>query len=187
MSLTRIIDPAVEPLSIDEARSQARLDGASDQDLDLLEFLRGARDQAEQFTRRALITQTWRLTIDNAFPDTIELWRTPVQSITSITYLDSDSVEQTVDSSLYQSNLTVAPAIIKPTYNGTWPTPYAVLGAVNVTFVAGYGDAPYNVPPMIRMALRALIASCVDYRDATSADWDGFYQRLMPFKVWRLP
>ena len=63
-----ITPPDEEPVSLLEARQHLRLDdGDTTQDSAIAMMITAARLQAEYITRRALITQKWRLTLDQ-FP-----------------------------------------------------------------------------------------------------------------------
>lgn len=111
---------------------------------------------AERLTRRALLTQTWRLVRD-AFPcgsEPIVLPKPPLQSVTSVTYVDGDGVEQSWGGSplLYDvsapSGPTAGYARITPAYGQTYPATRAQAGAVTVTFVAGWAsvdDVPADI------------------------------------------
>lgn len=61
-----IEQPAVEPISLAEAKSHLREDG-DEQDSLIQMFITAARQQAEMITRRALVTQQWKMVIDR-FP-----------------------------------------------------------------------------------------------------------------------
>lgn len=104
---------------------------------------------AERITRRALLTQTWRLVLDG-FPETatgaITIPKPPLQSVTSITYVDEDGVTQTWGGSPlpYEvsapSGPTAGYARIRLAYDQSWPTTRTQADAVIVTFVAGWED-----------------------------------------------
>jgi hypothetical protein len=60
MGARRIVEPTVEPLTLDEARQHVQI-VETWQDLRLTDAIRGARDQVERYCQRALLTQTWEL------------------------------------------------------------------------------------------------------------------------------
>lgn len=66
MPLIQTVAPAEEPVSLVEARAHLRVDHYDDDGLIRL-LISGARERAEQICRRALITQSWKLIIDE-FP-----------------------------------------------------------------------------------------------------------------------
>ena len=84
-----------------------------------------AREQAEHELGRALITQTWRLTVD-AFPCVeLELGKPDVQGITSVVYTDTAGADQTLDSAAYVLDTSVSPGWLLPAYGYTWPSTLA--------------------------------------------------------------
>ena len=120
-----------------------------------------------------LLTQTWKQYLQD-WPAEIVLQRGPVQSITSIEYVDLDGNPQTLNSANYQSELTRRPpqrAVIMPAYQTSWPSARTgIYNAITVTFVAGYGDDWNDVPQDVRTAVMELIAHRYDNR---GLGWDG--------------
>ncbi|MBN9265961.1 MAG: phage gp6-like head-tail connector protein [Hyphomicrobium sp.] len=103
-TVTLVTGPSVEPVTLDELKAWAKIDSA-DEDALLTSLIAAARDAAEQYLRRALITQTVRLTLDldgrgidlpegvydlpvsaiyGGLPTVVELPRPPVSSVTSV-------------------------------------------------------------------------------------------------------
>lgn len=160
--------PVIEPITVPEAKNWARIT-TSEED-DLVEMLiTAARRQAEATElRRALNTQTWDYFLD-AFPceygGRIKVPRPPLQSVTSIKYIDTAGVEQVLDPSLYQVDTKSQPARIYPAYGHTWPSTRCVPNAVTVRFVAGYGNAIEDVPEEIRQALKVMVKTGYDHRE----------------------
>lgn len=58
--------PTAEPIALSDAKKHLRVD-FSDDDALILGLISAARQEAEQITRRALVTQSWRITLDQ-FP-----------------------------------------------------------------------------------------------------------------------
>ncbi len=137
MPTTLIIAPAVEPVTLAEAKLHLRVDH-SDEDALISSLISAARRYAETFTGRQIITATWELTLD-AFPWIIEPPHPLLQSITSIVYVDVDGVSQTLDASIYQVDITSTPGRVKPAFGEVWPGTRSQFNAVTVTYVAGYG------------------------------------------------
>ena len=85
--------PTVEPITLDEAKLQMKVDTADDNAL-ITAKIKTARQLAERETKRAFITQTWQMFLDTA-PAEIEIPRPPLQSVESI--ITISPVESTVD------------------------------------------------------------------------------------------
>ena len=128
----------------------------------LLALITGARQYAEQELRRYLITQT----VDayfHKFPDGC-FYLPPLQTVSSITYVDLDGVTQTLDTDQYLVDDVSIPARIEPIYGATWPSTRDQMSAVKVRFVAGYGTAG-DVPECIKLWMRIRIKTLWDQRD----------------------
>lgn len=161
---TRQAEPSVEPLTVDEVRSHIR-DYDTVDNAQLTGFIESARHYIESFLGRQLITATYKLYLD-AFPSEIELPMPPLQSVTSIQYIDTEGAEQTLAASVYQYDTDSQPGRIKLDYAQSWPsTRGGDYDTVTVTFVAGYGDAATDVPPSILQAMRLLVASYAEMRE----------------------
>jgi uncharacterized phiE125 gp8 family phage protein len=179
VTLTLITAPASEPITLDEAKVHLRVDDTASDTLIGVQ-LQAAREQVEEYTRRALMPQTWELRADRftALPcvtpvlterastrSEIRLGRVPVTSVTSVKYIDADGVEQTLSSSAYAADLTAYPPILAPAYGESWPTARDERGAVRVRFVAGYADAA-SVPAALKAAILLILADLYANREA---------------------
>lgn len=159
MAVEIVTPPAEEPITLAEAKAHCRID-IDDDDALLGSLILDAREWCERYTRRALVTQTWRLHLD-AFPPSVGIHGGPlqlpggkVQSVTSVDYLDGDGDAQTLDAADYQlsSKDPQRPAFIVPAYGTSWPSTREVPDAVSVTYVAGYGAAA-AVPQIFKSAM----------------------------------
>jgi uncharacterized phiE125 gp8 family phage protein len=155
MALIVITPPAAEPVTVDEAKASPSLRVATaTDDADIAVLITAAREIAEAITRRSLITQTLELVLD-AFPSGgINLYCPPIQSVTSIKYIDTDGVEQTLSSALYDLDSDTEPGMVAPAYNESWPATRDQVNAVRVRYVAGYGaaaDVPAAIKTWIKM------------------------------------
>ncbi len=164
MGLTLTSAPAAEPVSLAEAKLHCRVDLGDDDTL-LTALITAARRLAEGQTGRALVTQTWKQTFD-AFPlAAIALERPPLQSVTSVKYLDSAGVQQTLDAGAYTVHTSAQLGLVAPLPGTRWPTTQAHLEAVEVIFVAGYGNAA-TVPQEIKQWMLLQIGHWYAHREA---------------------
>lgn len=126
-----------------------------------------ARTTVESHTSTALLSQTWDMYLDD-LQFRIEIPRPPLQSITSITYTDTDGNSQTVDSSNYDVDTISEPGIVQQARNGTYPTdiasPYDNINVVKIRFVAGYTTAS-DIPEPIKHAMLLLISHLYENRE----------------------
>jgi len=136
-----------------------------------------------------LITATWKLHRD-CFPTgrgEIELERPPVITVSQIDYTDTDGAPQTVASS--QLDAISKPGRLLPAVAATWPaTQSQKVNAVAVTFTAGYGTEPADVPRNIQQAILLLVGHWFHNREAVGAVGDEIalgFQALLWDERWK--
>lgn len=189
MALKLITAATDIPVTLIEAKAHLRVDVADDDTL-ITAMIYAAAEMAEQITGRALMTQTFELTLD-AFPQALQLTRVPVQSITSVKYSDSTGTVITLDSLLYALDNAddCGFAYVVPAYGLIWPDTRDEINAVKVRYVAGYVNAA-AVPPSVKSWIKLMVGAMYENREAF-ADKQPF---AMPFadhlldraKVWAL-
>lgn len=163
ISLSVSSAPSVEPISLTEAKNYLKLDATADNDL-ITGIIQAAREEVEAYTSKRLITQTL-VEYFEFFPHKpwFTLAASPVQSISSIQYYDTDNQSQVMSSGDYVLDGTSTPARIGLNLDATWPSTANRLKAVSVTYVAGYGNAA-AVPLRIKEAMYLMIADWYDNR-----------------------
>lgn len=166
-SVIRSVDPASEPVSVSEFKTHARIDH-SDEDTLITAYLVAARQWSETWLRRSLITQTWVARYDG-FPARIVLPYAPLQSVTSIQYVDASGNTQTASTALYVVDTYRHPGEVYLAYDQTWPTTRDEQNAVTITYVAGYGDDPDDVPEAIRHAIKLIAGHLYEMREPVVA------------------
>lgn len=155
--------PAVEPVTLTEAKAHLRVD--TDADDDLIEALiTAARVWCENVSRRAFVTQTLDLTLDTWPPSTgLYLPRPPIQSVTSITYTDEDGDSDTVSSDDYLLDTASGRLALKAA--SSWPSvTLQRIGGVVVRYVAGYGLAT-AVPQTFKQAILLVVGEWYENRE----------------------
>lgn len=150
----------------------------------LVMLLASARAHAEQLLGRYLVTQTVDAKFD-AFPCAYLSWRElppryaillpPLQSVTSITYVDIDGVSQTLATDQYLVDAASKPARIEPSYGNAWPSTREQANAVTVRFVAGYGAAS-AVPGCIKQWMALRIKTLYDNRQQLTTGGGGMIE-----------
>lgn len=87
--------------------------------------------------------------------------KSPLASVVSIQYLDMSGTWQTMPATDYTVDATCEPARITPVFGKIWPISLPQIGAVAVTFDAGYGPAssvPEGIKSWIKLRLGCLYA-----------------------------
>lgn len=172
--LVLVTAPTQEPISLEDAKTHLRIeDSFTDDDTYISTLITLGRQQVEGAMHRALLTQTWNLFLQNwpgrdynNWPSSltvspeqywkynhIKLPRPPLQSVTSVTYMDSSGVTWTMQNAAFSGsantnnsyNVVTAfePGRIVLPYSGIWPTNILMPGApIQIQFVGGYQDVP---------------------------------------------
>ncbi len=155
------------------------MDFAEDDAL-ITSLIAAARQAAETLTGRQLVTARWKLVLDS-FPGpsrmgvpaglafslpghTILLPKCPVQSVFAIQYLDMAGATQTMPPAEYTVDTACEPARLTPVFGKTWPIHLPQIGAVWVTFDAGYGVAA-SVPEGLKSWIKLRLGSLYAHRE----------------------
>jgi uncharacterized phiE125 gp8 family phage protein len=191
MALRRTTPPAVDPVTLDEAK--AHLIVTHDEDDDLIgRLVMGATRLLELETARQFVEAEWLLSLDG-FEPVIELRVCPVIEITELAYVDAAGVQQTLDPAAYQLDAESCPARLAPAFETEWPDTRAVMNAVQVTFTAGYGDAEELdlVPAEAKQAILLLVGHWYEHRETValgtiSTEIEAAYRSLADGLRWSL-
>ena len=141
MSLRLQTDATVELVTLAEIKQHLRLSTVGTaEDAVLTAYTKTARQQAENITKRSILQQVWKLTLDE-FPSVIRVPRPPLSSTASevsISILDETSGDSTtLSTTAYTIDAESEPARIYPSYGNSWPNVYGVPAAITVTYTAG--------------------------------------------------
>jgi len=177
-SLVRSSPPAVEPVSLAEAKAQARVD-ISDDDTYISALITSAREYLEEMLDISMITQTWQARYD-VFP----LWeivlpRPPMAAAAvTITYRDEAGNDRTLlsTSNEFQVDSSIVPGRVYPLYEGVWPAVRGDENSVTVQWQAGYGASGANVPAILKQAMLLLVAHWYEMRQPVFAG----YSQVLP-------
>ena len=204
MPMQLITPPAGEPVSLQEAKAHLRVDFDDDDGL-IQALIAAARQAAQTITNRQLMSARWKLVMDS-FPGpslmgvpagqpfslpghAILIHKSPVLNVVSINYLDMAGVLQSMPASNYTVDAACEPARITPVFGQIWPIALPQIGAVSVTFDAGYGAAA-SVPEGIKSWIKLRVGSLYAHREEVAALSRGrieplpFVDGLLdPFKV----
>ena len=185
-SLTRQTAPAVEPVTLAEAKAHLRVD-TSDDDTYIGTLITAAREWCEQYLDRTLVHTQWVMRFDR-FPDSgiepVELPRPPMvvsgtATAVTVTFTQEAGPTSTYSTAEYRVDRNATPGAILPIYGSTWTPHRQDDNAISVTWWAGYGATGSSVPAAIRHAMLMLIGTWYERR--ASADNAGGSE--VPFGV----
>jgi uncharacterized phiE125 gp8 family phage protein len=150
---------------------------------DLLNSLiQAAREYCEVFQRKAYLTQTWELWLDE-FPDDdfIELPRPPLASVTTIDYYNTSDVKATMSASDYYVDVENTPGGIYLNDGKSWPsTTLRPRNGVCITYIAGE-TAAASVSYKVKQAILLLVGHWYENREAVATS--GAVPQKVPLAV----
>jgi uncharacterized phiE125 gp8 family phage protein len=187
MPLTLTTPPAIEPLTLAEAKAHLKIDVADD-DAPIAAMIAAARARAEWHTGRALIAQGWTLHLD-AWPcdGIVEIPLPPLQSVTSVTSYARDDTALTMDPSFYTVDTASAPARLALRLGVVPPVNLRAIDAVRIAFTAGYGDTEAAVPELLKQAIREIVAFLYENRGEAPAELPlAALALLEPYRVLKI-
>lgn len=182
MSLRITSEPELEPIGLEEAKRNLRVDG-TDEDDDIQGLIVTARKYVEQVTWLQLVTATYVWKLDRLC-GVLYVPRPPLQSVASIVYVDANGTSQTLSSSKYTVDTAEMPGRVLPAFNETWPSTRGHIQDATITFNAGYGDEPSSVPEPIRQAMLVMINHLYDNRSGCGTLPPAVNHLLSPYRVY---
>jgi len=169
MQITITAQPSKHPVSVAELKSFLRVVDA-EEDSTISMILNAAVDTVESLAGVACIHRSATITTRNfpssgwAFP------LSPISSIPSVKYLDSDGVEQTVSSSQYILEKNEFTPRLYLAADADWPSDVLdQADAVRIAVVAGYGSSPESVPGKIKQAILFMASHYYEMRSPVIA------------------
>jgi uncharacterized phiE125 gp8 family phage protein len=183
-------------VTLTEVKSHLRVTG-SDDDTMLNTLIQAAREYAEMFTNRALVTQTWKMYLqDWPCGDEFEIPYPPLQSVASIKYTDSDDTQTTWNASYYEVDADAEPGRVIIAYGETWPSvTLHPKNPIEVEFISGYDgggaspeDLTANIPENIKNAIKLDVELRYDRPSESYLEKLKNVRDMMltPYKVWTL-
>lgn len=151
MYLRMVTPPAIEPITLEEAKQHMRVDGNDDDSL-ISALITAARQRAEEYTKRAFITQSWELALDSV-SGKVYLPRPPIQAINGVT-LDGEIVSaenySLIGQDVFYSRI-----------------PFRAINPASlvIRYTSGYGSNATDVPQAIRQAILMLVAHMYEARE----------------------
>lgn len=172
--LERVSAPASEPVTVSEAKLYLRLDTNAEDAL-LAEQIAAARMTAEQWMRRSLITQSWKLGYDHGIPACVGLPMGPVSAVVSVVCVQQGGATTALAAESFWLNAARdAVHLAAPVF----------AFRVEITYVAGFGAAA-AVPMPIKQGILAHVAHLYDNRGDLALP-EAAAQLYLPYRDVRL-
>ena len=161
-SYRQTVAPTAYPVTVSEAKQHLRVDH-DDEDYRIQRLIASATDVAEQYLKAPLMTQTWVQQMSAFRYRYVELEVYPVQSITSVTYIDPNDVEQTLSTDVYDLDIGQNPSFLYLKHDQSWPSVRGVHNDVTITMVCGWT----TTPPAVIEAIMLMIGDGYEHREET--------------------
>lgn len=181
--------PSVEPVTREEAKLHARIDG-TDEDAKVDALIMAARMEVESRTGRALVTQGWRIVRDGPPPGGIvRLSPGPVQSVDAVTVYGADGSGTVVSADQYTVDTAGVPGRLLLLSGTFWGS--RAMNGLEIDMTCGYGD-PADVPASLKQAVLMLVSYWYEQREAASLGAiarhvaDGVAALTAPYRMPRL-
>ncbi len=192
--LRRTTDPAVEPvLFADIHPDHLKLTGEHERAY-VESLIAVAREDAETFMRRALIDQSYTLTLDHwpgggrdwwddlhtpartASDLYLELPYPPLDSVTSINTYDVDDVATVVVvNDIFYVDTNTEPGRLVLRSGETWPIDTRRGGRIEIIYKVGYGPAGTDVPASILHGIKLHVAWLYEHRGDMAVTMDPMF------------
>lgn len=158
---TSLATGATEPITLTQLKNWLKIHADITEDDDLItSMITECREWAETYTGQTLIAKNVVEKFDS-FGTCLQLFASPVRSITSIQYYDSDNTQQTLSAENYSLISGLQNAEIYPAVDQTFPGVAVRPDAITVTYVAGFE----SVPGEIITAMRHILAKTYEKRE----------------------
>ena len=191
--------PGAEPITLAELKTQLRISG-TDEDTYLTNLIEEARQEIEDTTGIAFITQVWQLTLDR-WPAAREEWwdgmreahidviyggnranyaslklpRYPLQTVDTINVYDEDGTQTAVTiANVFDVDTESLRGRLTIQRGATWPVALRANNAIEITYTSGYGDAASDVPAPLKRAVRQMAAYMYEHRGDGCDPKDAF-------------
>lgn len=172
--LTRTAEPEAEPVTLTEAKLYLRVDVENEDSL-ITHLIKTARQTAEEYLAKSIVTQSWRLQFDFYTPETVNLPRSPVQTVDSVKIIAQDFSETTLSISAYKLNAGKEQIFFSA----------APLGQIiQINYTCGYGLAA-NVPATIKHGILEHVAYMFEKRGEEELP-QNVRKLLAPYKTVRV-
>jgi uncharacterized phiE125 gp8 family phage protein len=190
MATVQTSAPAVEPITLEEAKAHLRLD-TNDDDMLIQSLILTSRLHIEVALGLALITQTWSCFFDRwparagalvepagggftlrersarfePASETVTLPISPVRSIDAVRIYAGDGTFISLPTAGFTFDLASRHPRVTRNAETMMPEPGRRLNGVEIAVTCGFGPSPADVPAPIRQALLLLVAHWYEHRD----------------------
>lgn len=170
MNLEVTVAPTSEPFDLDNSTGTGAKNWLKvvddDDDALITALIKASREQFEHKTGRTALTTTYTAYFDRFRGRCINLEKPPLQSVTSVKYLDEDSTWQTIDSSWYRVEAKTDSGQVILLDDYTWPTDLLDgPNVIEVIYKAGYLTVA-KIPVVAIQWMKCLVTDMYENRQS---------------------
>lgn len=152
------------PVTTAEAKAHAVVDFDADDAL-IDGMIAAATRAVSEMSGRSIGAETWLMSFGAGVSGRVYLPVTPVQSVSEISYYDTDDVLQSATVSDFYLIKDGDVAFLRPKSGASWPSANGNReDAISITFIAGYSECPDT----LRHAILMMVAHMYSHREAVS-------------------
>lgn len=168
-----------DPVTLAEAKAWAKVEISDDDDL-ITALITTATTWMERATNRKFIDAADLVERFDRFFNEMQLPLSPLDSVTTVQYIDSNGDLQTLSNTVYDVDTSVEPGVVRLGFNQVWPITRTTPNAVIITYKVGYGATAADTPEELKSAIKMLVAHWYEHREAAT---DGREVKTIPFAV----
>lgn len=157
---TVTVAAAAEPVTLDQAKAQCRVDG-TDEDTLIGGLIASARAYVEDYTGTITTSRTVAVKCDS-FDDFARFPVVPLASVSSVAYVDGDGTTQTLSTDVYEVRTDGLTASLALKSGQSWPS---IQSGSRVTVTAVVGD---TVSDAVKQAVLLLVGDWYRGRENTA-------------------
>lgn len=159
-----VTPPAGYPVSLAEVRAQLGIE-TTEHDAQLTGLIAAATEMAEIWTNRSFITRTYMAVMDawpcNRFGQRmrgVELPRAPLLGVSQVRTFSEADVPTVWDADEYfvDTGSVVGRLVLRSGFS--WPAADRGVNGIEITWSAGYGPNPGDVPEVLRLGVMMILA-----------------------------
>ncbi len=164
MASVLVTPPAIEPVSLAEAKAHLRISHL-DEDALISTLIVSARRIVEARTGLVLIEQDWTCYLDDWPEDgVIAIPLAPVSAVDEVSVFGENDIAAAIDPAHYYVDVASRPPRLLLRGSRVWARPGRIANGVAIAVKAGFGVSASSVPEALRQAILQLVAHWHEHR-----------------------
>lgn len=175
-SIKQVAAPLVEAVTLAELKSFLRIDSDFEDDL-LQKIISSARVLVEEYTKRSLINQSWKISFDDFAPRNVRLVRGPVVEVTDVNIISATDVSTAVNPANYHLSASKEYLVFENFIAGK---------QIEINYTTGYGETGADVPEPLKLAILTLCSKIYERKPEAFQIDETLKSLINPFRTYEL-